>query len=48
VKLRLGHPTLEADLAAVRAVVEGNAMISERPGAGLAWNEEAVNRYRFC
>jgi mandelate racemase len=28
-------------------IVEGNAMISERPGAGLVWNEEAVSRYRF-
>lgn len=25
---------------------DGNAIISNRPGAGVKWNEEAVNRYR--
>jgi mandelate racemase len=38
----------DAILAEPLRIVEGNAMISERPGASLAWNEEAVNRYRFC
>ncbi len=29
-------------------VVGGSAVISDGPGAGLAWNEDAVKRYRFC
>lgn len=28
-------------------IVDGNAIVSGRPGAGLAWNEEAVRRYRI-
>jgi mandelate racemase len=28
-------------------IVEGNAVIYEKPGAGLVWNEEAVSRHRF-
>ena len=29
-------------------VVEGSAVVSDRAGAGLSWNEDAVSRYRFC
>ncbi|HET7754634.1 MAG TPA: enolase C-terminal domain-like protein [Anaeromyxobacteraceae bacterium] len=29
-------------------ILDGNAVVPERPGAGLTWNEEAVARYRFC
>lgn len=38
----------DAILAEPLRIVEGNAVVAERPGAGLAWNEEAVSRYRFC
>jgi mandelate racemase len=26
-------------------VKDGHAMIPDRPGAGIAWNEDAVRRY---
>jgi mandelate racemase len=38
----------DAILAEPLRIVEGSAVISERPGVGLVWNEEAVSRYRFC
>jgi mandelate racemase len=28
-------------------IVDGNAVVSGRPGNGLAWNESAVRRYRM-
>ena len=28
-------------------IVDGNAVVSHRPGNGLAWNEDAVRRYRM-
>jgi len=28
-------------------IVDGSAVVSRRPGNGLAWNEEAVRRYRM-
>ncbi len=37
----------DAILAEPLRIVEGSAVVSERPGAGLAWNEEAVDRYRL-
>ncbi len=38
----------DAILAEPVRIVEGNAVLSEKPGVGLAWNEDAVSRYRFC
>ena len=38
----------DAILAEPLRIVDGHAAIPERPGAGLAWNEEAVARHRFC
>lgn len=35
-------------LAEPLRIADGNAVSSDGPGAGLAWNEDAVNRYRFC
>jgi mandelate racemase len=29
-------------------IVDGQALVNGRPGAGLAWNEDAVRRFRFC
>ncbi len=29
------------------AIVDGNAIVPERPGNGLAWDEDAVRRYRL-
>ncbi len=37
----------DAILAEPLRIVDGDAVIRDRPGAGLAWNEEAVARYRF-
>jgi mandelate racemase len=34
-------------LAEPLRIVEGHAVISDRPGNGLAWNEDAVARYRM-
>jgi mandelate racemase len=34
-------------LAEPIAIVDGHAVIPERPGNGLAWNREAVERYRL-
>ena len=28
-------------------IVDGAAVIPDRPGAGIAWNEDAVKRYRI-
>ncbi len=30
------------------AIVDGEAVVPERPGNGLAWNVEAVKRYRMA
>jgi mandelate racemase len=30
------------------ALVDGQAVVPDRPGAGLAWNEQAVSRYRIA
>jgi L-alanine-DL-glutamate epimerase-like enolase superfamily enzyme len=50
VKLRLGYPTFAENIAAVRAVrlaiVDGHAVTPERPGNGMVWDEDAVERYR--
>jgi mandelate racemase len=37
----------DAILAEPLRIVEGNAIVSARPGAGLAWNEDAVQQYRL-
>lgn len=37
-----------AILAEPLRVVDGDAVIPDRPGAGIAWDEEAVSRYRSC
>src|SRR5262249_33297175 len=34
-----------AILAEPLAIVDGNAVVPERPGNGLAWDEDAVRRY---
>ncbi|MNC91071.1 Mandelate racemase [compost metagenome] len=34
-------------LAEPLRIVEGRAVISDRPGNGLAWNEDAVTHYRL-
>ena len=34
-------------LAEPLRIVDGNALVPARPGNGLAWNEEAVTRYRM-
>jgi mandelate racemase len=39
--LDLARPILASPLS----IVDGNAIISEAPGIGVAWNEEAVSRY---
>jgi mandelate racemase len=28
-------------------IADGNAIVSDRPGSGLAWNDDAVKRYRI-
>jgi len=33
-------------LAEPAQVKDGNVLIDERPGAGIAWNEEAVKRFQ--
>jgi mandelate racemase len=38
----------DAILAEPLRIVDGNAVVPDRPGAGLAWNEDAVSRYRHC
>ncbi len=38
----------DAILAEPLRVADGGAVTSDRPGAGLAWNEDAVTRFRFC
>jgi mandelate racemase len=38
----------DAILSEPLRIVEGSAVASDRPGAGLVWNEEAVSQYRFC
>jgi mandelate racemase len=35
-------------LAEPLRIVEGKAVIPDRPGNGLAWNEDAVAHYRLC
>ena len=35
-------------LAEPLRIVDGNAVPRDAPGAGLAWNDEAVARYRVC
>lgn len=37
------NPVLEEPLR----IVDGNAVVAERPGNGLAWNKDAVARYRL-
>jgi len=37
-------PTPPADAQAIR-FEDGHLVVPDRPGAGLAWNEEAVKRY---
>ena len=32
----------------LKEVVDGNAMVPERPGNGLVWNDKAVARYRMA
>jgi mandelate racemase len=32
-------------LAEPAQIKDGNVLIPDRPGAGIAWNEEAVKRY---
>jgi mandelate racemase len=34
-------------LAEPLRIVDGGAVVPDRPGAGLAWNEDAVARYRL-
>jgi mandelate racemase len=36
-----------AILAEPMRIENGNAVISDRPGTGVAWNEDAVKRYRM-
>jgi mandelate racemase len=36
-----------AILAEPLRIVDGKALIPERPGNGMSWNEEAVKRYRM-
>jgi mandelate racemase len=38
----------DAILAEPLRIVDGEAVIPERPGTGVAWNEEAVERYRMA
>jgi mandelate racemase len=38
----------DAILAEPLALADGHAVVPDRPGAGLAWNEEAVSRFRIC
>jgi mandelate racemase len=37
-----------AVLAEPLAIVDGNAIVPERPGNGLAWDEAAVRKYRVA
>jgi mandelate racemase len=37
-----------AVLAEPLAIVDGNAIVQERPGNGLAWDEAAVRKYRVA
>jgi mandelate racemase len=38
----------DAILAEPLRIAGGEATVSSRPGAGLAWNEDAVRRYRIA
>ena len=37
------NPILQEPLA----IENGDAVVPDRPGSGLAWDEDAVKRYRF-
>jgi mandelate racemase len=37
-----------AILAEPLCITDGHAEVSERPGNGLAWNEDAVRRFRMA
>ena len=37
-----------AILAEPLRIVDGEAVIPDRPGTGVAWNEDAVKRYRMA
>ncbi len=37
----------DALLAEPLAIVDGHAVIPQRPGSGMTWNKDAVERYRM-